>query len=147
MCVVRFLKRTYLCLWATPELEGRRVLPPCRQKQCLQNPCSQKGNTEGFVLHSGCSVCPAPEMTALAEEGRADPRGQVGCLRIPCLHFRFSVRPLGSRLSPAPVAPVSGTQDTPVKCLSCYSWGAVREEGLGKVASARPSAGFCSGKW
>lgn len=27
--------------------------------------------------------------------------------------------------------------------LSCYSWGVVRKEGLGKVASARLLAGFC----
>lgn len=60
-------------------LEGRRVLPPSRQKQCLQNPCLQKSNS--------CSVCLALEMTAFAEEGGSDQQGEVGYLHIPCLHF------------------------------------------------------------
>ena len=67
------------------------------------------------MLRSSCGVCPAPEMTAFAEERGADPRGEVGSLHIPCLHFRFSPWPLGSLLSPASVAPTPGTLDTPVK--------------------------------
>ena len=117
-------------------LEGRRVLPPSRQKQCLQNTCLQKSNS--------CSECLALEMTAFAEEGDTGQRGEVGYLHIPCLHFQFSPWPPGSIPSPASVASVWGTQDAPVKVsLSCYSWGVVRKEGVGKVASARLLAGFC----